>query len=471
MFRWPWLHPGLIRDIVHSAAAGCARALSSMESYFEPGGDTARKMFAHAATAGVFRNEWQNTVDVSPESWGLRSKPFWTPDELGDRVVQLVADIKANFDEIRAEGLAAVVEGKLPRGVKPFGQNYLLKEGTWWDQVTLWGKKHRGFDTDICGGVGKQTCAVLDKYQDLFHPQGEAKFSHMVGPTKVVAHCGPVDTKIRLHMMLQLPPHKRADIIVANETRAWQLREVLLFHDSMEHTVMLDIPADAHRTVLIIDLWHPDVEPQHRIDSRGGPPRGPGGGPGDGPGDGMMPPGHPDGPDGGSASHTGGETQPPQDYVQDDGGSLVQRGSSAGDLDGDADYTDDTASEKITVSDEALRVIHMEQQARLVFAAETHAGVQSPGDETRLLWAPVDVDACSDVPADQSTALCRIEAVLKTQPAPEGFPSIDVLDIYATSAQLFERVRHCRRHLCAFLECRSGAPLSISSEVPRAKKR
>ena len=136
----------------------------------------------------------------------MRIKSFWTPDELGPRVVQLVDDIQAHFQVLQDEGLAAAVEGKLPRGEKPFGQAFLVKEGAGWDQVTVWGGPIRGFDLDLCAGATKRTCGLLEQYQDLFHPKGEVKFSHMVGPTKVVPHCGPVDTKIRMHMMIKVTP-------------------------------------------------------------------------------------------------------------------------------------------------------------------------------------------------------------------------------------------------------------------------
>lgn len=110
-----------------------------MDAYFQPGGDTARRIFENATVAGVFRHKWQCTAELSPASWGLRIKPFWTPDELGPRVVRLIADIQSHFETIVDEGYAAAIEHDLPRGEKPFGQAFLVKEGSGWDQVTVWG--------------------------------------------------------------------------------------------------------------------------------------------------------------------------------------------------------------------------------------------------------------------------------------------------------------------------------------------
>ena len=52
---------------------------------------------------------------------------------------------------------------------------------------------------------------------------------------------------------------RRAEISVGGVTRQWQLGEPLFFDDSLEHSVVFDAAATAHRTVLIVDLWHPGV--------------------------------------------------------------------------------------------------------------------------------------------------------------------------------------------------------------------
>ena len=73
-----------------------------------------------------------------------------------------------------------------------------------------------------------------------------------------------MDTKIRMHFVVQLPEYRRAEMTVANVTRRWVEGNVLLFDDGMEHHVAFEAPPQAHRIVLIIDLWHPDVPQKHR---------------------------------------------------------------------------------------------------------------------------------------------------------------------------------------------------------------
>ena len=52
---------------------------------------------------------------------------------------------------------------------------------------------------------------------------------------------------------------RRAEIIVGGVPRQWQLGKPLFFDDSLEHSVVFDAAAAAHRTVLIVDLWHPSM--------------------------------------------------------------------------------------------------------------------------------------------------------------------------------------------------------------------
>ena len=181
-----------------------------------------------------------------------------------------------------------------------------------------------------------------------------------------------------------MPPNKRADLIVMNETRTWREREVLMFDDSLEHTVMLDIAPLAHRTLLIIDLWHPDVLPQHRLAH-------------------DTPPVEPKG----DVQDEFGRWGPPKPKVVDAG---------------DAAYPASAA---------VRRVVQMEQQARLIFEAEEMGPRSNLEPDGR--------------PA-QGWRIWNVEAMRgRMQPAPDGFPGIEELGADATSIQLFERVSEAAR--------------------------
>ena len=85
------------------------------------------------------------------------------------------------------------------------------------------------------------------------------KLSMLSGGTVAYPHSGPTDTKLRLHLPLSLPPHRRGFITVASETREWREGQPILFDDSLEHFVVFDAPAAAQRIVLIADVPHPGL--------------------------------------------------------------------------------------------------------------------------------------------------------------------------------------------------------------------
>ena len=70
---------------------------------------------------------------------------------------------------------------------------------------------------------------------------------------------GPVDTKLRIFLVLALPAHRRGQITVAGETRPWREGEAIIFDDSLEHWVAFDAEPTAQRIVLVVDVPHPDL--------------------------------------------------------------------------------------------------------------------------------------------------------------------------------------------------------------------
>lgn len=90
---------------------------------------------------------------------------------------------------------------------------------------------------------------------------GMCYFSVMGPGTKVRPHCGFLNTRLRCHLGLVVPPgcHMR----VGPETRSWSEGRCLVFDDSYEHEVVN--MSDRHRAVLLLDTWHPDLwEPERR---------------------------------------------------------------------------------------------------------------------------------------------------------------------------------------------------------------
>jgi aspartyl/asparaginyl beta-hydroxylase (cupin superfamily) len=49
---------------------------------------------------------------------------------------------------------------------------------------------------------------------------------------------------------------------VGNEIHIWQENKVILFDDSFEHEVVN--PTNEERVVLLVDIWHPDLNEKER---------------------------------------------------------------------------------------------------------------------------------------------------------------------------------------------------------------
>lgn len=82
-----------------------------------------------------------------------------------------------------------------------------------------------------------------------------AFFSAISPGTHIVAHNGPTNRKLRLHIPLVNPEKSR--IRVGGETKWFKDGEAVLFDDSFNHEAWND--GDKTRINLILDFWHPEL--------------------------------------------------------------------------------------------------------------------------------------------------------------------------------------------------------------------
>jgi len=99
----------------------------------------------------------------------------------------------------------------------------------------------------------------------------QAYFSLLKPGTRIAAHSGASNVKLRGQLVLMTGAERGADgmqvggLCVAGETRLWAQGELLIFDDSLEHSVHLPASA-APRLVLVFDFWHPDLSDRIRRD-------------------------------------------------------------------------------------------------------------------------------------------------------------------------------------------------------------
>lgn len=88
-------------------------------------------------------------------------------------------------------------------------------------------------------------------------------FSVMQPRQSIMPHFGPTNARLRVHLPLYVPPD--CGIRVGTETREWHEGEPLVFDDSFEHEVW-NRHEHRERSILLIDLWHPDLTLGERLD-------------------------------------------------------------------------------------------------------------------------------------------------------------------------------------------------------------
>ena len=139
----------------------------------------------------------------------------------------------------------------------------VLEAGDWADV----GLYYNGRRNEANAKRAPQTSELLRRNKYLRRdatscPFGSAYFSLLRPGTRLGAHCGPTNGRLRAHLGLVVPddepPNGELRIICGGEERRWAEGEVLIFDDSFEHAVWND--TSKPRLVLIVDLWHPDLD-------------------------------------------------------------------------------------------------------------------------------------------------------------------------------------------------------------------
>jgi len=87
-----------------------------------------------------------------------------------------------------------------------------------------------------------------------------AMFSALQARTHIPPHNGETNARLVAHLPLIVPPACR--LRVGFEEREWNVGEVLVFDDTLEHEARND--SDELRVVLIFDVWNPLLEPAER---------------------------------------------------------------------------------------------------------------------------------------------------------------------------------------------------------------
>ena len=166
--------------------------------------------------------------------------------------------LEAAFTQIREEALSLLEQDARERLFSSH-RSKALEAGDWCDV----GLYYNGMRNDQNAVRAPLTSALLCSADGEFRrdctscPLGSAYFSLLRPHTRLAAHCGPTNARLRAHLGLVVPEGD-CEMIVGGEARRWVEGKVLLFDDSFEHEVHNE--TDEARLILLIDLWHPELQ-------------------------------------------------------------------------------------------------------------------------------------------------------------------------------------------------------------------
>eukprot|EP00750_Incisomonas_marina_P017473 INCI2075.1.p1 GENE.INCI2075.1~~INCI2075.1.p1 ORF type:complete len:496 (-),score=77.51 INCI2075.1:209-1696(-) len=120
--------------------------------------------------------------------------------------------------------------------------------------------------------------ALVEEVPEVLVKEGQIKLSVLAPGTSVRPHCGPVDTRLRLHCALAVPSTQNTQgllpqLRVGTSTRSWHQNQCFIFDESCEHSVdwFNDskplqegiASGSSWRVVLIVDFANPLLAASH----------------------------------------------------------------------------------------------------------------------------------------------------------------------------------------------------------------
>ena len=85
-------------------------------------------------------------------------------------------------------------------------------------------------------------------------------FSKLSAGARIPPHHGMINTRLVCHLPLIVPPG--CGFRVGGEMRQWEVGQLLIFDDTIEHEAWND--GDSDRVILIFDAWRPELDAEER---------------------------------------------------------------------------------------------------------------------------------------------------------------------------------------------------------------
>jgi aspartyl/asparaginyl beta-hydroxylase (cupin superfamily) len=179
---------------------------------------------------------------------GLRDRPWWDAGEFGAATA-----VRTSYQAIRAEFLNILLCGQLRlHPQSKGGPRAQISDGDW----NIFEILSDGRVNATGSALAPRTSRTLMSLPEVTtNPNGLAYFSVLSPGVHIKPHCGPTNSRIRIHLGLLAPAG--ATMRVGHEPRPWREGACSVFDDSWEHEVVNG--SEFLRAVLLFDVWHPDM--------------------------------------------------------------------------------------------------------------------------------------------------------------------------------------------------------------------
>ncbi len=227
-------------DLLATAAAGPAADPSAEDEPFcDDDLNDVPSRFAEYL-AGLLEDDPRRALAEYP---GLRAQPWWDAEQF-----PLVQALEGAAGEIAREFAALD-----PRTFHAESER-IEREGNW-DVFLLY---ERGRKREERCALVPVTTAIIEAHATLRTQAGLVYFSRLAPGSIVAPHRGPTNVRLRCHLGLAVPDD--CGISVDNVVKTWHEGKCIVFDDSFTHSVWNS--SDRERVVLIVDFWHPDLDPE-----------------------------------------------------------------------------------------------------------------------------------------------------------------------------------------------------------------
>jgi aspartyl/asparaginyl beta-hydroxylase (cupin superfamily) len=186
----------------------------------------------------------------------LTAKPIWNPKDFN-----FVKKLENNFDKIEKEVDMIEFDPKKKKLITQVNENIYTGK---WNDLFFYTNGNRN---NVTCQAFPEIAKIIDSIPEIqgVNP-GCVCLSFIYPGSKVVPHFGISNNKLRLHLGIKNLEdstlyvkdkgfNKNCKTLNLN----WEKGKVFIFDDSFKHWVINNSKGDKPRIILLIDLWHPDL--------------------------------------------------------------------------------------------------------------------------------------------------------------------------------------------------------------------